>query len=81
MSAILDGIDADRGPPMAMPLGHFGEVGPGDVVVVPAGETRGVKAGDQRLEATLVTALPPMDAEHDPVREGLRTGKFDPRSD
>jgi nitrite reductase (NO-forming) len=45
-------------------------VGPGDVVVVPAGEDRGVKAGDERLEATLVTAPPPTDAEHEPVRQG-----------
>ncbi|NEU55544.1 cupin domain-containing protein [Halorussus sp. MSC15.2] len=55
-------------------------VGPGDVVVVPAGEDRGVKAdADRRLEATLVTAPPPTDAEHDPVREGLKRGEFDPR--
>jgi quercetin dioxygenase-like cupin family protein len=61
-------------------------VEPGDVVVVPAGEDRGVKAdgdgdgdGDRDLEATLVTAPPPTDAEHDPVREGLRRGEFDPR--
>ncbi|RBI59285.1 cupin [halophilic archaeon] len=53
------------------------DVGPGDVVVVPAGERRGVKAGDERLEATLVTAPPPTDAEHDPVRERLRRGAFD----
>ncbi|WP_433627633.1 cupin domain-containing protein [Halomicrococcus sp. NG-SE-24] len=57
------------------------DVGPGDVVVVPAGERRGVKAGDERLEATLVTAPPPTDAEHDPVLEGLRKGAFDPDAD
>ncbi|UPW01395.1 cupin domain-containing protein [Halorussus gelatinilyticus] len=56
------------------------EVGPGDVVVVPAGDERGVRAGDgDRLEATLVTAPPPTDAEHDPVREGLKRGEFEPR--
>jgi quercetin dioxygenase-like cupin family protein len=55
-------------------------VRPGDVVVVPAGEERGVRADDgERLEATLVTAPPPTDAEHDPVREGLRKGEFEPR--
>jgi quercetin dioxygenase-like cupin family protein len=60
-------------------------VEPGEVVVVPAGEDRGVKAdyesevdGDARLEATLVTAPPPPDGEHDPVREGLKKGRFDP---
>ncbi|WP_135829800.1 cupin domain-containing protein [Halorussus halobius] len=56
-------------------------VEPDDVVVVPAGDERGVKAGDERLEATLVTAPPPTDAEHDPVREGLKKGEFDPRAD
>jgi quercetin dioxygenase-like cupin family protein len=56
------------------------EVGPGDIVVVPAGDYRGVKAGEERLEATLVTAPPPTDAEHDPVREGIRTGEFHPKS-
>jgi quercetin dioxygenase-like cupin family protein len=55
------------------------EVGPGDVVVVPAGTDRGVRAGDDsRLEVTLVTAPPPTDGEHDPVREGLKRGVFDP---
>ncbi|MFB6111746.1 MAG: cupin domain-containing protein [Halobacteriaceae archaeon] len=55
-------------------------VGPGDVVVVAAGVDRGVKADtDGRLEALLVTAPPPTDAEHGPVREGLERGEFDPR--
>jgi quercetin dioxygenase-like cupin family protein len=54
-------------------------VGPGDVVVVEADTDRGVKADDDsQLEALLVTAPPPTDAEHDPVREGLRRGEFDP---
>ncbi|MEF8829332.1 MAG: cupin domain-containing protein [Haloarcula sp.] len=54
-------------------------VEPGDVVVVEADTDRGVKAGaDGRLEALLVTAPPPTDAEHEPVREGLKTGEFDP---
>jgi quercetin dioxygenase-like cupin family protein len=53
-------------------------VGPGSVVTVPAGTDRGVKAGDERLEAVLVTAPPPTDAEHDPVRRGLREGTFEP---
>ncbi|ELZ25473.1 cupin [Halosimplex carlsbadense 2-9-1] len=56
-------------------------VAPGDVVAVPAGVDRGVKADDGgRLEALLVTAPPPTEAEHDPVREGLRRGVFDPGS-
>ena len=55
-------------------------VAPGDVVVVEAGTERGVKAGEgERLEAVLVTAPPPTDAEHGPVREGIRRGEFDPR--
>jgi quercetin dioxygenase-like cupin family protein len=49
-------------------------VAPGDVVVVGAGTRRGVKADDARLEALLVTAPPPTDEEHAPVREGLRRG-------
>jgi len=54
-------------------------VAAGDVVVVPAGVERGVRAdADSRLEATLVTAPPPTDAEHAPVREGLAHGVFDP---
>lgn len=54
-------------------------VGPGDVVVVPAGERRGVRASDEeRLTAVLVTAPPPGDAAHEPVREGIRRGEFDP---
>lgn len=53
-------------------------VEPGDVVVVEAGVARGVKADDTQLEALLVTAPPPSDAEHGPVREGIRRGEFDP---
>ncbi|KAA9395949.1 cupin domain-containing protein [Haloarcula sp. CBA1130] len=54
-------------------------VEPGDVVVVDADTDRGVKAdGDGRLEALLVTAPPPTDAEHDPVRKGLKQNEFDP---
>lgn len=54
------------------------EVAPGDVVVVPADERRGVRAGDERLEAMLVTSPPPTDAEHEPVRRGLKRGEFVP---
>jgi quercetin dioxygenase-like cupin family protein len=54
-------------------------VEPGDVVVVKADSNRGVKAdGDTRLEALLVTAPPPTDAEHEPVRQGLQQNDFDP---
>jgi len=57
-------------------------VGLGDVVVVEAGTERGVKADDDaRFEAVFVTAPPPTDAEHDPVREGIRRGEFDPTAD
>jgi len=50
----------------------------GDVVSVPAGRERGVRAEGERLEAVLVTAPPPTDAEHEPVREGLRNDEFEP---
>lgn len=54
-------------------------VEPGDVVTIEADADRGVKAdADSRLEALLVTAPPPTDTEHEPVRRGLRTGEFDP---
>ena len=53
-------------------------VEPGDVVAIPAGDDRGVKATEGRLEATLVTSPPPGDAAHEPVREGIRTDTFDP---
>ncbi len=55
------------------------EVEPGSVVSVPAGTDRGVRAtAGERLEAVLVTAPPPTDAEHDPVRRGLQNGEFEP---
>jgi quercetin dioxygenase-like cupin family protein len=51
----------------------------GNVVVVEAETPRGIKADDDsRLELLLVTAPPPTDAEHAPVREGLRRGEFEP---
>lgn len=56
------------------------EVTPGDVVVVEAGTERGVRAGEtERMEALLVTAPPPTDEEHAPVRKGIRDGVFDPQ--
>jgi len=55
---------------------------PGDVVVVEADTNRGIKADeDGRLEVFLVTAPPPTDSEHDPVREGIKRGEFDPGSE
>lgn len=53
------------------------EVEPGSVVVVPAGEARGVRAVTD-LEATLVTAPPPGEAAHEPVRRGIARGEFEP---
>jgi quercetin dioxygenase-like cupin family protein len=52
---------------------------PGDVVVIGAETDRGIRAdADRRMEALLVTAPPPTDAEHEPVRERLRQNEFDP---
>jgi len=48
------------------------------VVVVEAGVARGVKADDTQLEALLVTAPSPSDAEHGPVSEGIRRDESDP---
>jgi len=55
-------------------------VEPGSVVVVPAGEKRGVRA-ETELQATLVTAPPPGKAAHEPVRRGLEQGEFEPPLD
>ena len=52
-------------------------VEPGSVVVVPAGESRGVRA-ETELEATLVTAPPPGETAHEPVRRGIAEGTFEP---
>ena len=50
-----------------------------DAVAIDAGTRRGILADEgERLEALLVTAPPPTDAEHDPVRRGLRTDEFEP---
>lgn len=55
------------------------DVASGDVVVVEAGTERGIRAAaNERMEALLVTAPPPTDAEHDPIRAGIRTNTFDP---
>ncbi len=54
------------------------EVSAGSIVTVPAGTDRGIKAGEERLEAVLVVSPPPTDAEHEPVKRGLATGEFDP---
>lgn len=56
-------------------------VKPGDVIVVEANTARGIKADpESQLEAFLVTAPPPTDAEHEPVRKGLQQNDFDPQN-
>ncbi|WP_049936674.1 cupin domain-containing protein [Haloplanus natans] len=55
-------------------------VEPGDVVTVAADVERGIRADDDsRLETLLVTAPPPTEVEHEPVRAGLRRGEFEPQ--
>ncbi|WP_436900822.1 cupin domain-containing protein [Halovenus halobia] len=54
-------------------------VSPGSVVTVPAEHDRGIRADNaERLAAVLVTAPPPTDAEHEPVRRGLQADEFEP---
>jgi quercetin dioxygenase-like cupin family protein len=53
-------------------------VSAGDVVTVPAGTDRGIRADGERLETVMVVAPPPTDEEHEPVRRGLKQGRFDP---
>lgn len=54
-------------------------VTPGDVVVVEANTARRITAdADTRLETLLVTAPPPTDEEHKPVRKGLQNNEFEP---
>ncbi|ADQ69012.1 hypothetical protein C499_06490 [Halogeometricum borinquense DSM 11551] len=58
------------------------DVASGDVVAVEAGTSRGIRAADDtRLEALLVTAPPPTDAEHGPVKRGLKRNEFEPNGD
>ncbi|MGZ0746903.1 cupin domain-containing protein [Haloparvum sp. AD34] len=72
-------VDVQQGTALVRDGDEDRRVGPGDVVVVDAGTERGVKAtGGDRLEALLVTAPPPTDAEHDPVRRGIKEGTFEP---
>ncbi len=55
------------------------QVEPGDVVAIEAGTERGIRADeDDRLEALLVTAPPPTDAEHELIRRGVRENEFEP---
>lgn len=57
-------------------------VDPGDAVAVGADTPWGIRAdGDGRLGALLVTAPPPSDADHEPVRRGIRQGEFEPPTD
>jgi quercetin dioxygenase-like cupin family protein len=55
------------------------QIAPGSVVTVPAGQNRGVRAEAERLEAVLVTAPPPSDADHELVRQGIKRDEFEPR--
>jgi quercetin dioxygenase-like cupin family protein len=75
-------VDVQSGTGTVREGGTERSIEPGDVVVVAAGTERGIKADDgTRLELLLVTAPPPTDEEHGPVREGLKRGEFDPRGE
>jgi len=50
-------------------------IGPGAIVVVPAGEARGVRA-EIRLGALHVVTPPPTEADHAEVRAGLQRGQW-----
>jgi quercetin dioxygenase-like cupin family protein len=50
-------------------------VSPGSIVVVPAGESRGVKAST-RLVAVHVVSPPPAESDHAAVQEGLERGTW-----
>ena len=50
-------------------------VGPGAIVVVPAGESRGVKAST-RLVAVHVVSPPPVEVDHSVVQAGLQRGTW-----
>src|SRR6266542_2731852 len=50
-------------------------VGSGSIVVVPAGESRGVKAST-RLVAVHVVSPPPAESDHAAVQEGLKRGTW-----
>jgi quercetin dioxygenase-like cupin family protein len=51
------------------------EVGPGAIVLVPAGSARGVKA-KTRLVAVHLVSPPPTEADHTEVQAKLRQGSW-----
>jgi quercetin dioxygenase-like cupin family protein len=51
------------------------QVGPGAIVLVPAGETRGVRA-TSRMVAAHVVSPPPTEADHIQVQAGLQRGTW-----
>lgn len=53
-------------------------VEPGDVIIVPSGEDRGIYAEESRLKAALVTSPPPTEEEHEKVHRGLKQNLFEP---
>ena len=72
-------ISARSGTGIVREDGKTHRVSSGDIVVIEGGTARGIRANeDERLEALLVTAPPPSDVEHEPVREGIQRGEFDP---
>lgn len=52
------------------------ELKPGDVAIVPGGETRGIKALTE-MEILHLVSPPPTDADHEEVVRKLSAGKFD----
>lgn len=61
-----------------MEFGDDHQVSPGYVVVVTAGERRGVRAEGGRLRVALVVSPPPDDSDHEKVREGVKNDEWEP---
>ncbi|MFB6283319.1 MAG: cupin [Halobacteria archaeon] len=57
------------------------EISEGDVEVVEAGEPRGIKSDDSKLETIMVVSPPPGEEGHRMVERGIREGKFEPDID
>ena len=52
------------------------EVKPGDIIIIPRGQSRGIKAYTD-MEALHLVSPPPNDSDHEEVAKKLRSGRFE----
>ncbi len=75
-------IDIKKGSGIIKESNSTYSVDSGDIIVIKADKSRGIRADpENRLETLMVVSPPPTEAEHKKVREGIQKNQFIPKKE